>query len=79
MEQKRNKLQKNNTDTKKIASSSHFDYMSGSHYLFIYFKSETTSIWIPDYDLLNQVESVQGFAASQAIVNSDGTVTWGHS
>ena len=47
---------------------------------FIYLKSETASIWIPDFDLLNnQVENVQGFAASQAVVSSDGTVTWGHS
>jgi hypothetical protein len=41
--------------------------------------SETTSIWIPDFDLINQVESVHEFVASHAVVDSDGTVTWGHS
>jgi len=37
---------------------------------------ETTQIWVPDFDLVNQIEGVQAMPASTATVYSDGTVVW---
>lgn len=37
---------------------------------------EKTSIWIPDLNLLNQIEGVQSMPDTKASVYSDGTVVW---
>ena len=37
---------------------------------------EKTSIWVPDYDLLNRVTGVRDFEDMQAEVTADGTVAW---
>jgi hypothetical protein len=37
---------------------------------------EKTEIWVPDFDLYNQVRGVQGFPDAMADVYSDGTVLW---
>ena len=37
---------------------------------------ETTSIWVPNFELLNRIEGVQEIEASKATVYSDGSVVW---
>ena len=37
---------------------------------------ETTTIWVPDFDVLNQIEGVQSMPAYKANVYSDGSVEW---
>lgn len=37
---------------------------------------ETTSIWVPNFELLNRIEGVQEIEASKATVYSDGSVIW---
>jgi len=37
---------------------------------------ETTEIWVPDFDLYNQVSGLSGLSSTQAIVVYDGTVNW---
>ena len=37
---------------------------------------ETTSIWIPSFDILNQIEGIQSMPEFKANVYSDGTVHW---
>jgi len=37
---------------------------------------ETTSIWIPDWDLMNRVEGVQSFPQIKAELYADGSVSW---
>eukprot|EP00531_Pseudo-nitzschia_arenysensis_P001401 CAMPEP_0116120890 /NCGR_PEP_ID=MMETSP0329-20121206/3411_1 /TAXON_ID=697910 /ORGANISM="Pseudo-nitzschia arenysensis, Strain B593" /LENGTH=544 /DNA_ID=CAMNT_0003614679 /DNA_START=177 /DNA_END=1811 /DNA_ORIENTATION=+ len=37
---------------------------------------ETGTIWLPDFDLLNQVDGVQSAPSTKASVYSDGTVNW---
>jgi len=37
---------------------------------------EKTSIWIPDMNLLNQIEGIQSMPDTKASVHSDGTVVW---
>ena len=37
---------------------------------------ETSTIWLPEIDLLNQIEGAQSFRAVKATVYSDGTVNW---
>ena len=39
-------------------------------------EAEETTIWVPDFDLLNQIEGVQTWNDIQARVYSDGTVEW---
>ena len=39
-------------------------------------EAEGTTIWVPDFDLLNQIEGVQTWPDIQARVYSDGTVEW---
>lgn len=37
---------------------------------------EVTNIWVPEFDLLNQHQGVQGFRNKQATIYSDGSVKW---
>lgn len=37
---------------------------------------ETATIWLPDLNLLNQIEGTQSMPNSQAVVYADGTVLW---
>jgi len=37
---------------------------------------DTTSIWVPDFDLINQIAGIQEMRLSQAEVYADGTVSW---
>jgi hypothetical protein len=45
-------------------------------FLFLYQSDESTSIWVPDFDLLNQIEGIQHMPNTKAVVYSDGTVQW---
>lgn len=37
---------------------------------------ETTSIWVPDFDLYNIIEGFQGMPAAMATIYYDGSVSW---
>eukprot|EP00536_Pseudo-nitzschia_multiseries_P017794 jgi/Psemu1/264518/estExt_Genewise1Plus.C_18160005 len=37
---------------------------------------QDTTIWVPDFDLLNQVQGIQEFSTSLARVSRDGIVSW---
>lgn len=53
-----------------------YDMCSNSVNVWTGHDVETTSIWIPDLDVMNKIEGLQTMDSAKAVVYSDGTVEW---
>lgn len=51
-------------------------HRSSSVYLATSQDVETTSIWVPDFNIVNNIDGLQEFPESKANVYADGTVVW---